>query len=168
MTKDIVPQGFTLGLALVDFLPVLFFGGTGIILGMIFKSPLIIIAALVTFLSGFLKVLWKIIVVIKSKNVWPLFIQMRIVMPVSMIAMVIGIILTAFDSANDQVWNNFLSMPQLIFFILGIIGMCLMGYFGAKLDSSDPKANWIEQITNSIAQLFMLIGVLIVLLLKYN
>ena len=26
MTKDIVPQGFTLGLALVDFLPVLFFG----------------------------------------------------------------------------------------------------------------------------------------------
>ena len=50
-------EGFTLGLALVDAVPVLLFGGSSILLGIIFKSALFVIGACLIFLGGFLKVM---------------------------------------------------------------------------------------------------------------
>lgn len=164
MTKDIVPEGFTLGLVIVDLFPVIFFGATGALLGLLLNSSLIIFASVMTFFSGLFKVLWKLIVVLKKKNFWPLFIQMRIIMPISMLLLVIGVIIAAFDTGNNASWSMLLHLPQTIFFVLGILGMCLMGYWGATLDSSDPKSNWIEQITNSIAQALMFLGVLLTFL----
>lgn len=41
MTKNTVPDDFTLSLALVDALPVLFFGGSMILTGMLFGSVLL-------------------------------------------------------------------------------------------------------------------------------
>ena len=43
------------------------------------------------------------------------------------------------------------------------IGMGLMGFFAKNLDSTDVKANWIEQITNSSAQLFIFMGLLMLI-----
>ena len=70
MTKDTVPENFTLSLALVDALPVLFFGGSMILIGLLFKSVLFMIGALLCFWAGAAKVVWKVIVVTKKKNVW--------------------------------------------------------------------------------------------------
>ena len=81
MTKDTIPQDFSLGLALFDALPVILFGMGTWLLWKMTGNVIVLAGAVICFLSGMLKVLWKIIVVIRRKNVWPLFIQMRIGMP---------------------------------------------------------------------------------------
>ena len=46
MTKDIVPEGFTMMLAFVDALPVIFFAGSMILIGQRFSSKLFMLGAL--------------------------------------------------------------------------------------------------------------------------
>ena len=70
MTRDTVPENFTLSLALVDALPVLLFGGSTVLIGLLFQSALFLLGAAACFWAGAAKVLWKIIVVTKKKNVW--------------------------------------------------------------------------------------------------
>ena len=67
MTKDTIPEDFTLSLALVDALPVLFFGGSMILIGVLFGSVMFMLGAVLCFWAGAAKVLWKVIVV-KKKN----------------------------------------------------------------------------------------------------
>ena len=45
MTKDIVPEGFTMRLALVDALPVIFFAGSMILIGQRFSRKLFMLGA---------------------------------------------------------------------------------------------------------------------------
>lgn len=87
MTKDIVPEGFTMGLVLVDALPVIFFAGSMFLIGQRFSSALFMLGALFCLVGGAGKVLWKTIVVLKKKNIWPLFVQMRILMPLGFLLM---------------------------------------------------------------------------------
>ena len=162
MTKDIVPGDFTMGLALVDALPVIMFGASMIAAGLLIKSPLFIIGALLCLFAGAAKVIWKIIVVLRHKNVWWLFIQMRCVMPVGMLLMLIALVIAACAADMAIVKAAVFGMPQIIFFALGIFGMVLMGVFAAKLDSSKLKSNWIEQLTNAAAQVCFLIAILII------
>jgi len=160
INKNTIPEGFTVGLALVDLLPVIFFGLTAILVGMLTNQPLIYAGAVICFVSGLLKVLWKFIVVLKKKNIWPLFLQMRICMPVGFLIVFAGIIISVVNG-SAQVLAKVLQMPSLIFLIGGFLGMGLMIFFAVKLDSSDLASNWIEQLTNSIAQLCFLIAFLI-------
>ena len=163
MNKDIVPDDFTIGLVIVDMIPVLLFGSSGFIFGLLAKNILISIGASICFLSGFLKVWWKLIVVIKKRNVWFLFMQMRIVMPIGFLMFVIGIVIASIIGNMVDVLRGCMQFPQVILFTLGFIGMGLMGYFAKNLDSTDVKSNWIEQITNSVAQLFIFIGLLMLI-----
>lgn len=163
MSKDIVPDDFTLGLAIVDALPVLFFGASIIAIALMFQSPLFFIGALVVFLAGAIKVLWKIIVVIKKKNVWWMFVQMRIFMPIGMIIMIVSLIVNRRAIDGAAVWQAVTSMPALVFFVIGFAGMVLMTVFAIKLDSSDSKSNWIEQIVNTVAQLSFFVGILLLI-----
>ena len=73
MTKDTMPTGFTMGLAMVDALPVIFFGAATVLAGVMLKCPLFLIGAALCFFGGAVKVLWKIIVVLKKKNIWWMF-----------------------------------------------------------------------------------------------
>ncbi len=164
MTKDTVPDDFTLSLAAVDALPVLFFGGSIILIGLMFKNALFLIGALLCFWAGAAKVLWKIIVVTKKKNIWWLFMQMRIVMPIGFTLMIIAVILSRNTINLSAVLAAAVSMPSVLFFAIGIIGMILMGIFSAKLDSSDVRSNWIEQLTNAAAQASVFTGILILFL----
>lgn len=160
MTKDIVPEGFTMKLALVDALPVLFFGGSAVLAGILLASPLFIFGAVLCFLAGAAKVLWKIIVVCKKKNVWWLFIQMRILMPIGFILMIAGAIIGR--KKVDWTWirKEARQLPPMACFMTGVVGMILMIVFAVRLDSSDPKANWIEQLTNGIAQAAFFAGLM--------
>ena len=161
MTKDIVPEGFTLSLALVDALPVLFFGGSMFLIGILFKSALFLLGALLCLWAGAAKVIWKIIVVAKKKNVWWLFMQMRIVMPVGFALMLFAVIIGWAKIDGAAVLAAVVSFPSVIFFAIGILGMVLMGVFASKLDSSSVRSNWIEQLTNGLAQAAIFIGILL-------
>ncbi|MDO4501435.1 MAG: hypothetical protein Q4B60_09240 [Erysipelotrichaceae bacterium] len=158
MNKNTIPEDFTLALALVDGLPVIFFAINMIIIGIKFKSFLFVFGALLCTFAGLAKVFWKIIVALKKKNIWFLFIQMRITMPLGFLIILLSLIFN-YKRINLSVVLRF---PACVFFLIGIIGMCLMGYFALKLDNSDLKSNWIEQITNTFAQLALLIGTLLV------
>ena len=163
MTKDTIPENFTLSLALVDALPVLFFGGSMILIGLLFGSPLFMIGAALCFWAGAAKVLWKIIVAAKKKNVWWMFLQMRIVMPIGFALMIFSVILNRNAIDLSAVLAAVVSFPSVLFFAVGLIGMLLMGVFAAKLDSADVRSNWIEQLTNAAAQAAIFTGILFLL-----
>ena len=163
MTKDTIPENFTLSLALVDALPVLFFGGSMILIGLLFGSPLFLIGAALCFWAGAAKVLWKIIVAAKKKNVWWMFLQMRIVMPIGFALMIFSVILNRNAIDLSAVLAAVVSFPSVLFFAVGLIGMLLMGVFAAKLDSADVRSNWIEQLTNAVAQAAIFTGILFLL-----
>ena len=160
MTKDTIPENFTLSLALVVALPVLFFGGSMILIGLLFGSPLFLIGAAFCFWAGAAKVLWKIVVVTKEKHVWWMFLQMRIVMPIGFVLMILAVILNRNAINLSAVLAAVVSLPSVLFFAVGAIGMVLMGVFAAKLDSADVRSNWIEQLTNAIAQASVFAGIL--------
>ena len=164
MTKHTIPENFTLSLAFVDALPVLFFGGSMILIGLLFGNPLFLIGAALCFWAGAAKVLWKIIVVTKKKNVWWMFLQMRIVMPVSFVLMILAVIFDRSAIDLSAVFAAVLSFPSVLFFAAGMIGMVMMGVFAAKLDSADVRSNWIEQLTNTAAQASVFTGILILFL----
>lgn len=161
MTKDIVPDNFTMTLALVDAIPVLFFGASMVRIGQLFHSTLFLIGALLCLFAGAAKVLWKIIVVLQHKNIWFLFLQMRILMPIGFLMMVLSLVVNASAISITALLAAVTSLPSAIFFALGLFGMLLMILFAMKLDSADVNANWIEQLTNGLAQLCIFVGLLL-------
>ena len=70
---------FTPLLALVDAIPVLFFGIAAIMLGVKVCSAVFFIGALPCFLAGFGKVLWKFLIATTGKDVELLGMQLRYV-----------------------------------------------------------------------------------------
>ncbi len=161
MTKEIVPEGFTVSLVLVDAMPVLFFCASMIVISRLFSGGLFLIGAVLCFLAGAAKVLWKLIVVWKKKNIWFLFLQMRILMPIGFTLMLVSLVANRSAISLAGVWGAFMHMPSLLFFLIGILGMVLMMVFAVKLDSSDVRANWIEQLTNGVAQAAFFVGLLL-------
>lgn len=161
MTKDTVPEDFTRGLVVVDAIPVILFGMNCILIGRLLDSVPFIFGAVLALVSGALKVLWKLIVVIKRRNIWPLFLQMRIAMPIGFAVMLLGFVLVLVFRREILTGIHF-GIPSLICFGIGLLGMILMGVFAAKLDSSDKKSNWIEQITNAVSQAAILIGLCVI------
>ena len=119
--------------------------------------------AVLCFWAGAAKVLWKIIVVKKKKNIWWLFLQMRIVMPLGFALMIFAVIMNRSAVNLPAVFAAIVSLPSAIFFAIGVTGMVLMGVFAAKLDSADVRSNWIEQITNALAQAAVFTGILFLL-----
>lgn len=160
INKNTIPEGFTIAMATVDLIPVIFFGLACFLMATIISSPWLVVGAIVCIVSGFLKAIWKYIVVLKKKNVWPLFLQMRIGMPVGMLMILAGLIFSKTPEKGLYLLT-LVQMPSLIFTIIGFLGMGMMIFFAAKLASDDAKSNWIEQITNSAAQVSFFIAVLI-------
>ena len=160
MTKDTIPEAFTLSLVIVDFIPVFLFIFIILVFSLkTYSNYLIILGGFICFFSGIIKVLWKLIVILKKKNVWWMFVQMRITMPIGF-----GILMFGFISG----WKYFsyiifnASFISRIFITLWIIGMSLMSIFAISLDSSNLKVNWIEQIINSLSQCFMLLAIIFI------
>lgn len=164
VNKESIPQDFNLSLAIVDTIPVLLFGGSTILISLMFNSKLFLVGSLLCLFAGLSKVIWKIIVATKKKNIWFLFVQMRITMPIGLLLMIISFIINKHNINIDVLLINLLSFPINMFFIFGIIGMIMMLMFAFTLDGNKVKNNWIEQITNLIAQLCFFIGLLIIVI----
>ncbi|MBQ1357700.1 MAG: hypothetical protein IIY63_00610 [Oscillospiraceae bacterium] len=152
MNKDTVPQNYSMSLALFDLAPVLLFGAACLLLWKMTGSILILAGGIISFVSGALKVLWKIIVVVREKNVWPLFVQMRIGMPAGLTAVLAGFIFSCFTRDMHAFWGAALRPLPILFFILSMAGMAAMIRCSSRLDPSEARANWIEQSCNTLAQ----------------
>lgn len=162
MTKNTVPEGFSLALALVDLVPVVCFGLSAVRAGGLLHSALFVAGAVVCLLSGAVKVLWKGIAAVTRRNIWPLFVQMRVLMPAGFALIAAALIVHRADLSGAAILAGVTGFPACVFFALGALGMVLMTVFAFGLDAGDVRANWVEQITNGIAQLCIFIGLLLV------
>ena len=84
-------------------------------------------------------------------------------MPIGFELMIFSVILNRNAINLSAVFAAIVSLPSVLFFAVGVIGMVLMGVFAAKLDSADVRSNWIEQLTNAIAQAAIFTGILFLL-----
>ena len=164
MTKDTIPQDFTVGLALVDAVPVLFFMLACLFVYLATGAIAILIGGIIAFISGLIKVIWKMIVALKKKNVWWMFLQMRFALPVGMLLAIVGFICWACLTSEPDVLAKFGNVTSIIFYVLTLVGMCAMVVCSIKLDSSNKGANWIEEICNSFAEFCLFIACLVAFL----
>ena len=90
-----------------------------------------------------------------------MFVQMRVLMPVGFFDDVRGTDRRprgAERGSDACKAERFSGMP---FFLAGALGMILMLVFAFRMDSSDPKVNWMEQTVNSLAQICFFIGLML-------
>ena len=162
MTGETIPEGFSVPMALVDLIPVVFFGLSAVKAGSLFHSALFMAGAVICLLSGVVKVGWKLIAAVSQRNIWPMFVQMRILMPVGFLMMLIALVVDRAGLNGEAMLAGVTGFPACVFFLAGAFGMVLMTVFALRMDSSDPKVNWMEQSVNSLAQLCFFIGLLLV------
>jgi len=154
-------EGFTLGLALVDAVPVLSFGISMVIIASRFDSPVFMLGAGLSVLAGCCKVAWKMVLGITRKDLKWLnkpFVPMQ---ATGFLLMLISFIL-GFGTIN---WANvgaaIIGLPSLLFFAawLGLMGF--MGWYRKnRFSNDDAHSNWTAQIINAIGQTCLLLGIL--------
>ena len=104
-----------------------------------------VIGAVICLVSGVVKVLWKLIAAVAKKNIWLMFVQMRIFMPIGFIVLITTLIVDRANLNSSAILAGLLSFPSCIFFAIGVIGMILMTVLAFKADSSNPKVDLTEQ-----------------------
>ncbi|MBQ0065448.1 MAG: hypothetical protein KBT48_06755 [Firmicutes bacterium] len=153
-------KGFTWKLALLDACPVLLFGISVLSIGAKFNNPFFRIGAILSFLAGLGKVVWKILLAWKQKDVRILSNQFKYCMISGAMIMFISTIMAKVNWLS--LFQAMCTMPSVIFFGIGIIGMALMGYMAKNCSQEDAKNNWIEEVINTLAQLCILLGILFI------
>ena len=154
-------EGFTVGLALVDAIPVLSFGISMVIIASRFDSPLFLIGAALSVLAGCCKVAWKLVLGIWKKDLRWLnkpFLPMQI----TGFGFILGSLLTRLGKINwPGVVNAVVSFPSILFFVAWIGLMGFMGWYRKhKFSNEDAHSNWTAQIVNAIGQTCLLLGIL--------
>ena len=151
ITKRTIPAGFSVSLALVDLIPVVCFGLSAVRVGSLFSSTMFMICAGICLIAA-----------VSQKNIWSMFVQMRILMPVGFLVMLAALIVDRGNLSGAAIFAGLTDFPACVFFGLGVLGVILMMIFALRLDSSNPRANWLEQGVNGIAQMCIFIGLLLV------
>ena len=155
-------EGFTVGLALFDALPVLFFGASIILLASRFNSPLFIIGAVLATLAGCCKVAWKLILGLKKKDVRWLNKGFLPLMGAGWILILLSLIFIR-HSVIDTSWaKGLIAMPSVLFLALWVIMMLVMVWYKkTRFKNDDAKKNWTAQIVNCIGQAFLFLAILL-------
>lgn len=156
-----VPEGFTLAMAVVDCLPVLFFSISSFILAARFDSSLFRIGVILVILAGALKASWKFVIALKHKDVSILSRQMRITMPAGFLLVLMALFIDHSKWSLNAVFAHMVHVPAIIFFIFGAAGMALMTGLARSGNSRNAKQNWEEQIINSFSQFCIMLGILL-------
>ena len=157
-------EGFTVALALVDAVPVLFFGGSMLVIARLLDSGLFLAGAIIAVVGGFCQVLWKLVLGWKKKNVPILHLLFAPLLAIGGLIMMLGLVFDREKLNFPGMWAAVTSLPSLILFIVGILALGLMVYFAKHMDQTSAKANWTEQITNAVAQGCFFFGLLAILL----
>lgn len=156
-----VPEDFTLSLALVDALPVLFFAASMVLIAGRFSSILFCLGAAVIVLASCGKVLWKLLLSLRKQNVpW----LNRYFVPCQISGFVL-ILLSLVLNLRTIHWTNLLAhlthFPSVIFFLLWLCGMGCMSWYRKNRFNHSLKANWTAQLINTAAQGVLLLGILL-------
>lgn len=146
-------EGFTVGLALFDFVPVAAFGAAGIIGGLAMGSPLFILGGALSFLGGHLKATWKLILAVTGKDIAAMnkpFVPMQ---ASGLTLMLAAGIIKLFRVGAAAAAKALFGLPQLIFFVLWFALMGLMVWYKKnRFSRLDARANWTAEIMNTLAQ----------------
>ena len=154
-------EGFTVGLALVDAIPVLSFGISMVIIAGRFDSPLFMLGAALSVLAGCCKVAWKLVLGIWKKDLRWLnkpFLPMQI----TGFGFIFGSLIAGFGKID---WAAVLAavtgIPSILFFLAWIGLMGFMGWYRKnKFQNDDAHSNWTAQIINAVGQTCLLLGIL--------
>lgn len=159
--KNEIPEGFTLGMACMDAMPVLLFACSVIMIASKFHSTLFLIGAICSALAGCGKVSWKLLLALKKKNLFWLNTQFRYLMSSGMLLILVSVILNRNRIHLGLLWQQIVHSPSIYCFAAAILGMIALLIMGMKLDRIDAKGNWIEQSVNLFVQLMILVGIVI-------
>ncbi len=155
-------ESASVGMALMDAVPVLLFCGSAFFVGSIFNSVLFKIGAILCIAAGASKVLWKLILATAHKNIVILNRQFPYVMGGGFLIILLSLFV-GHNSINMRlVWKNVSAFPGNILFIIGIICMIAMFIFTIFMDASSKRDNYIEQGVNLAAQLCFFLGVMLI------
>lgn len=157
-------QNFTLSLALFDAFPVIFFCVGMLLIAARFDNAFFLTGVILCTCAGCGKVLWKILVASAGKDIRILNRQLRVLMPVGFLLVIIGLITGRNRIDFGVLLGQATAFPSCLFFGVTVIGMICMSVFAIKLDGTKARSNWIEQITNAVAQGCFLLGVLSILM----
>lgn len=155
-------EGFTLGLALVDAVPVLSFGISMVIIASRFDSPLFMVGAALSVLAGCFKVTWKLILGIWKKDVRWLnkpFVPMQ---AAGFVLMLVSFVLGFRKISFSGVFAAVTGVPSILFFGAWIGLMFVMGWYRKhKFQHDNAHSNWTAQIINAVGQTCLLLGILL-------
>ena len=154
-------EGFTLGLALVDAIPVLSFGISMVIIASRFDSVIFMIGASLSVLAGCCKVAWKLVLGLTGKDIRWLnkpFVPMQ---ATGFLLMLISFVLGFGKISWSGVLAAVTGMPSILFFAAWIGLMVTMSWYRKhKFRRDDAHSNWTAQIINAIGQTCLLLGIL--------
>lgn len=154
-------EGFTIGLALVDAIPVLSFGISMVIIASRFPSPLFMIGAILSVLGGCCKVAWKLVLGIWKKDLRWINKPFVPMMAGGFLLLIISLIVGFGKIHWAGVGAAILSFPSILFFVAWIGLMGFMGWYRKhKFSNEDAKSNWTAQIVNALGQTCLLLGIL--------
>lgn len=156
-----VPEGFTLAMACVDCLPVLFFSISACVLALRFDSRLFRAGIFLVILAGALKAGWKFVIALLHRDIPFLSRQMRFLMPAGFLLVLISLFADRSRWSFTIVIRHITGMPSLIFFLCGIAGLVVLTCFIGNRNIRNAKANWKEQIINSISQFCIMMGIVL-------
>ena len=159
--KDSVPKGFTLSMALMDCLPVLFFTISAIFIALHFPSLLLLIGIFFVILAGLLKVSWKLIIALAHRDIRFFNIQLRYLMPLGFLLALLALFIDHTKWSVTAIIAHITQFPSYLFFLIGMAGLIYLGYLGKHQDSHDAKANWKEQCINTLSQFCIMLGILL-------
>ena len=154
-------EGFTIGLALVDAIPVLSFGISMVIIATRFDSALFMIGASLSVLAGCCKVAWKLVLGITGRDLKWLnkpFVPMQ---ATGFLLMLVSFVLGFRKISWVNVATAMMRFPSAAFFA-GWIGLMftMSWYRKHKFQRNDAASNWTAQIINAIGQTCLLLGIL--------
>ena len=154
-------EGFTLGLAMVDAIPVLSFGISMVIIASRFPSPLFMIGAVLSVLGGCCKVAWKLVLGIAKKDLRWINKPFVPMMAGGFLLLIVSVIAGFSKIHWAGVGAAILSFPSILFFVAWIGLMGFMGWYRKhKFSNEDAKSNWTAQIINAVGQTCLLLGIL--------
>ena len=154
-------EGFTIGLALVDAIPVLSFGISMVIIASRFPSPLFMIGAILSVLGGCCKVVWKLVLGIWKKDLRWINKPFVPMMAGGFLLLIVSLIVGFGKIHWAGVGAAILSFPSVLFFVAWIGLMGFMGWYRKhKFSNEDAKSNWTAQIVNALGQTCLLLGIL--------
>ena len=162
MSKNTGKQGFTLGLALMDAVPVIAFGIDMALLAKPLQSKLFLIGAVISLFAGTCMVIYKLLLATIKKEVPWLKKMMPIGMSLGWVLMIVGLIINRSKINLPAIWKAVSTVPASIFFLFGIaFFVAFIIYFKTKFNADSAKDNWIEEILNAGTQVCILIGVIL-------